>query len=444
MTTLVKRFNNFLLTNDLLSEGQSVLVAVSGGLDSVVLTKLFKESKIKFSIAHCNFKLRGKESDEDETLVRELANKLKVPFYSIQFNTKKFAEENKLSIQEAARNLRYEWFEKVRIENKLDRIATAHHLNDSIETFFINSIRGTGLAGMQGIPKKNGHLIRPLLFAKRQELLDFAKKKKIVWREDSSNFKDDYLRNDIRHNLIPILQKKNPGFEDGMQRSLAFFGFANEVQKLFINDWKKKNITTSSEGSIVIKLKKIYESDFGPELLSAVLHSYSITNLDPIKILNSTSGKIFQSKSKRILFDRDSLILKANSEEQIDELMISHTPDRIQVGNLTYDFERLNASKLSSIPRDKNIHIIDAGKLTFPLKIRRWQAGDSFYPLGMSKRKKISDFLVDEKVNRFLKEMTYVLLSEQDIVCILGHRIDNRFKLTDETVSVLYIEEIYG
>ncbi|MBP9789459.1 MAG: tRNA lysidine(34) synthetase TilS [Bacteroidia bacterium] len=441
---LLTNFNNFILTKDLLKKDQSVLVAVSGGLDSIVLCRLFKESKIDFAIAHCNFKLRGKESDGDQEFVKKLAAYYKVPFFSIQFKTKAFAKEKKLSTQEAARELRYQWFEKIRAEHQYDKIAVAHHLNDSIETFFINTIRGTGLAGMKGISAINGHIIRPLLFAGREELETFAKKKRLKWREDSSNKTDDYLRNKIRHAVIPVLKEKNPDFEKSMERSLEFFNFANQIQKTFIEDWKKKNTTIAADGSITIKLKAVWDFQFSNSLLSAVLHSYGITNLEPEKILNSSPGKIFQAKNYRLLFDRTTLVLQSKKIDDNHQFLISHTPDKVELGDHKFSFETVNSARLTSIPRESHIQVIDAGKLHFPLTVRRWKSGDTFYPLGMTKKKKISDFLIDKKVNRFDKEMTYVLLSDKDIVCILGHRIDDRFKITDETVSVLYIEQIYG
>lgn len=441
---LLKQFNEYLLTKEILKQGETVLVAVSGGLDSVVLCRLFKESKIDFAIAHCNFKLRGKESDNDEEFVKKLAANYKVPFFNIQFKTKAFAKENKLSTQEAARNLRYQWFEKIRAEHQYDKIAVAHHLNDSIETFFINTIRGTGMSGMKGIAAINGHIIRPLLFATREDLETFAKKKKLKWRQDSSNQSDDYLRNRIRHSVIPVMKEKNPDFERSMQRSLDFFGFANHVQKLFIEEWKKKNTAVSADGSITIRLKGIWDFQYSNALLGAVLHSYGITNLDPEKVLRSSPGKIFRNKNYRLLFDRTTLILQSMKSADQKEFIVSHTPDRLELGDRVFGFETLNASRLTSIPKDTHIQVVDAGKLHFPLTIRRWKQGDSFFPLGMTKKKKISDFLIDKKVNRFEKEMTYVLLSDQDIVCILGHRIDDRFKITDETVSVLHIEQIHG
>ncbi len=441
---LLNKFNNFLLSKDLLKKDHNVLVAVSGGLDSIVLCRLLRERKIDFAIAHCNFKLRGKESDGDEEFAKKIAADYNVPFYSIQFKTKAYAKENKLSTQEAARELRYKWFEKIRAENEVDKIAVAHHLNDSIETFFINTIRGTGLAGMKGISANNGHIIRPLLFATREELEEFAKKKKLKWREDSSNAGDDYLRNRIRHSVIPELKTKNPEFEKSMQRSLDFFDFANHIQKTFIEDWKKKNTSTTADGSITIRLKPIMDFEYSSALLSAVLHSFGITNLDPEKILDSSPGKIFQSKSSRILFDRNSIVLQPKKSDSSQEFLISHTPDQLVIGDHKFSFETISSHRLTAIPREENIQAVDAGKLLFPLQVRKWQAGDSFYPLGMSKRKKISDFLIDKKVNRFEKEMTYVLLSGKDIVCILGHRIDDRFKITEDTVSVLYVERIYG
>ncbi|MBK8365642.1 MAG: tRNA lysidine(34) synthetase TilS [Bacteroidetes bacterium] len=237
---LLTEFNNFLIEKDLLKQGQNVLVAVSGGLDSIVLCRLLRESKIDFVIAHCNFKLRGKESDGDEEFVKKIAAAYNVPFYSIQFKTKSYAKENKLSIQEAARELRYRWFEKIRAENEIDKIAVAHHLNDSIETFFINTIRGTGLSGMKGISALNGHIIRPLLFATREELEHFARKKKLKWREDSSNAGDDYLRNRIRHTVIPELKTKNQEFEKACNAPLIFLILLITYRKHLLKTGKRK------------------------------------------------------------------------------------------------------------------------------------------------------------------------------------------------------------
>lgn len=438
-----KNFLQFIRDKELLQKDEKVLLAFSGGIDSVVLAKVLKDSKLPFAIAHCNFKLREEESDQDEIFAKKIAALYDVPFFSIQFETKVYSKKNKISIQEAARELRYTWFEQIRADNSFDKIATAHHLNDSIETFFINVLRGTGLKGLKGIPAVNNHVIRPLLFASRKEIEQFAKEKKLKWREDRSNEQDDYLRNRLRHHLIPTLVKEQNDFEQNMAKSMFMFQFADEIQQLFIEDWKKKHVRSDANGFAIIPLKEIDRSPTAEALLSAVLYSYGITNLDIQKILAAGSGKVFKSKEVDILVDRDRLIIRKSKAEKPEILRLSSLPDRLEIGGQRYVFTLLNANKLEGIPRDESIQVVNADHLRFPLEIRKWQAGDSFYPLGMTKRKKVSDFLVDKKVNLFEKERVNVLLSGNDIVCIFGHRIDDRFKLTDETHSVLHIERIY-
>lgn len=438
-----KNFLQFIRDKELLNKDEKVLLAFSGGIDSVVLAKVLKDSKLPFAIAHCNFKLREEESDQDEIFAKKIAALYDVPFFSIQFETKVYSKKNKISIQEAARELRYTWFEQIRADNSFDKIATAHHLNDSIETFFINVLRGTGLKGLKGIPAVNNHVIRPLLFASRKEIEQFAKEKKLKWREDRSNEQDDYLRNRLRHHLIPTLVKEQNDFEQNMAKSMFMFQFADEIQQLFIEDWKKKHVRSDANGFAIIPLKEIDRSPTAEALLSAVLYSYGITNLDIQKILAAGSGKVFKSKEVDILVDRDRLIIRKSKAEKPEILRLSSLPDRLEIGGQRFVFTLLNANKLDGIPRDESIQVVNADHLRFPLEIRKWQAGDSFYPLGMTKRKKVSDFLVDKKVNLFEKERVNVLLSGNDIVCIFGHRIDDRFKLTDETHSVLHIERIY-
>ena len=438
---LKNKFETFISENLLFHTNEKIVLAFSSGIDSVVLAKLLFDSKINFAIAHCNFRLRGKDSDADEEFAREVAAKYKVHFFSIQFDTKKIAKTRKQGIQEVARNLRYEWFEKLRAEVKFDKIATAHHLNDSIETFFINVIRGTGIAGLKGITKKNNHIVRPLLFASREEIEKFARTKKIKWREDVSNASDDYLRNRIRHHLIPFLKEEQKDFEQSMARSLDMFGFIHQIQNTFVAEWKEKFITTSNEGFYLIPLKEIEKDEQPAALLSTILYSFGIITIQSEKVLKSGSGKIFKSKGFTLLHDRKMLILKIDQVQKNRSLFLSTFPDTIKIGTHSYNFQLYSSSKLRGIPHEENVEVLDAGKLKLPLQIRPWQAGDFFYPLGMSRKKKVSDFLIDKKVNRFEKEMINVLLSGNDIVCILGLRIDNRFKIDQETTTVLQIEK---
>ena len=442
--TFKNNFSKFIVENNLFIKDDKIILAMSSGLDSVVLARLFYDSKITFAIAHCNFQLRENDSQLDEKFAKNLAKKYDVPFYSIQFETKKIAKKNKKSIQEIARNLRYQWFEDLRAEIKFDKIATAHHLSDSIETFFINASRGTGLSGLKGIPLKNNHIIRPLLFASREEITDYAKQKKLKWREDISNESDNYLRNRIRHHIIPVFKKENPSFEKGMSSTLAMFRFADEIQKTFLENWKKKHVKKSNEGTIIIPLKTIDQFAFPVELLSALLHSYGITNLDAKKIMAASSGKIFKSRNYNLLYDRGHLLLRSLHLLENPSILLSSFPDILSIGTNSFHFKLINVSKLEEIPKSEFVHVLDAGLLKLPLTIRPWKAGDIFHPLGMTSRKKVSDFLIDKKINIFEKEMVHVLLSNSDIVCIFGHRIDNRYKITEDTTTVLHIEKNYG
>ena len=439
--SLSENFLAFIREKSLVRKGGKVLLTVSGGLDSTTMAHLFAGSGIPFGIAHCNFSLRGKESDGDQLFVEKLAKKLNVEFHTVQFRTKEFAKKNKLSVQEAARNLRYEWFEKIRHDFHYDVIATAHHRDDSTETFFINLIRGTGTAGLKGIPVKNGKIIRPLLFSGRTEIESWAKKKKIKFREDSSNADDAYLRNSIRHHLLPYFKANETKFDEKIQDAMGYFEFIDGFIRKNLNEWKKNNVRRLNDHNEAIPLNKLRKQESPDRFLSLLLHSYGITNLDSHRILAAQSaGKVFHSGKFRLLFDRDELILQTGKEYESDTLEIDLIPTEFRRGGKSYILQFLNAERLDHIPRETNIHAVDAGKLTFPLTVRKWQPGDSFHPFGMKGRKKVSDFLIDRKVNKFDKEMTLVLLSGQNIVCILGHRIDDRFKITSDTHSVLKIE----
>ncbi|MFN8165468.1 MAG: tRNA lysidine(34) synthetase TilS [Bacteroidia bacterium] len=436
-----ERFLSFAHDHQFFRPGGKTLIAVSGGIDSVVLTYLFKSAGIPFAIAHCNYGLRGEESENDEKFVRQLATKFECAIHVKKFNTKKIAAKNKKSIQETARELRYEWFEEIRKQHHYDAIATAHHLDDSIETFFINMIRGTGLAGLKGIPVRRGKVIRPLLFSKRSEIESYAKRHRIRYCIDSSNAKDDYLRNSIRHHFLPLFKDNEENFERKMREAMDYFSFIDQLINEGIQLWRNVHVV-SSEREHTIPLKKIREENDPVRFLSLLLYSFGIPNAQADKILSSQSaGKDFRFEKHRLLFDSDKLILQELSEVNAAIMEIDHLPAEISVGDHRYLFTSLNAEKLDRIPKDPSLQVVDAGKLSFPLTIRRWKSGDSFQPFGMKGRKKLSDYFIDKKINRFEKEKMYVLLSGQNIVTILGHRIDDRYKVSQETHSILQIKQ---
>src|ERR1035437_545506 len=273
---MLEQLKAFILKEKLFEKADKILLTVSGGVDSIVMCDLFYKAGFSFGIAHCNFKLRGKESEGDEAFVKALAAKYNIPFHTKSFNTKSFAEKKKISIQMSARDLRYAWLKKIANEKKYSFIATAHHLDDSIETFFINILRGTGIAGLQGVPVRHGDIIRPLIFASKKMIREYAEAEKLFWREDSSNFTDKYLRNNIRHHLIPSLKKLNAGFEKTISKELSYFKEAGEIFKKFIEE-KKKEIVVEEGKNILFNIKKLKDSGHAETLLHELLRAYDFT-----------------------------------------------------------------------------------------------------------------------------------------------------------------------
>jgi len=438
---LQKKIEQFIAEQNLITNDEKILLTVSGGIDSIVMTHLFSKTNYKFGIAHCNFSLRGKESDLDESFVEELANILGRPFHVRRFDTQNFADENKYSIQEAARILRYRWFDELSREFNYAKIATAHHLDDSIETFFINIIRGTGHAGLKGISVIKEKIIRPLLFATRAEIEEYALLNKIVYREDSSNAGDVYLRNRIRHHLIPVIKNESEGFEENMKNLMEDFSVIGKIIDDHLSSWKKKHVKTNEYGEMMIPLEAIFRENNPSSFLSFLLHSEKIKGVDCRKILSSeTPGKIFHGGKMTILYDREFLILQNSNEPPPETIKIQELPAQINTGNLKITLNENVVSGIDSFTDTKRIQRIDAGKISLPLTLRTWEKGDYFFPLGMNGKKKISDFYTDEKIDRFMKDKIYLLLSGRDIVCILGHRIDDRYKITSTTRKILTIE----
>ncbi|MBI4930600.1 MAG: tRNA lysidine(34) synthetase TilS [Bacteroidetes bacterium] len=426
-------------------EGLCFLLTVSGGVDSVVMCDLFHKAGFSFGIAHCNFKLRGKESDEDEQFVKLLAEKYNVPFHKKKFNTKSYADKKKISIQMAARDLRYEWLKRLAKEKKYDFIATAHHLDDSIETFFINILRGTGIAGLQGVPVKHGNIIRPLLFAGKKMIRDYAEENNLKWREDSSNFTDKYLRNNIRHHLIPSLKKLNAGFEKTITKELSYFKEAGEIFKKFVEE-KKKEIVVEEGKNILLNIKKLKDSGHAETLLHELLRAYDFTPETTELIaqrMYTTAGKKFLSPTYRLIKDRDFLILTpkhANKENK--EFLLKENQNEFQNENLKLKIEIINGNLSKIKDKSSSVAHLDYSALAFPLIIRKWKRGDFFFPLGMNGKKKLSDFFVDQKIPIPEKEYVYVLESNGKIVWVINYRIDNRFKVLPGTKKILKVASV--
>lgn len=412
-----------------------LLIAISGGVDSVVLTHLCQSAGLEIGLAHCNFQLRGEESDGDESFVRELAERLGIRVFVRSFKTREVAGENK-SIQVVARTLRYQWFRALMEQENYDYVLTAHHLNDDLETFFINLIRGTGIEGLSGISPQKERVIRPLLDFTRQEIEHFAGQQSLQWREDRSNASHAYLRNRIRHKMVPWLLQEEPDFLERYKLTRSHLQDSVELLEEYTEKLMDE-IRFKKNGYDYYKIDAILEKRRPRAVLYRLFQGYGFRAWDDLfDLLTAQSGKFILSPSHRLLKDRKHLILdtKTTSDSSVYYLGKNQKKLSFKEGCLICE----NVIKVTETA--KNIAYLAAEKLTFPLKLRYWQSGDYFQPFGMSGRKKISDFLNDEKIPLFEKEKTRVLVSGKAIVWIVGHRIDDRYKVEKETNRVLKIE----
>ena len=432
---MLTNFKNHISNNFPALKGKKILIACSGGLDSVVLSRLFKELNYNISLAHCNFSLRGKESDEDEKFVISLAGMLSIPVFNKKFNTKAYKIKHKLSTQVAARKLRYQWFDEVCAGHSFDYLATAHHLDDDLETFLINLSRGTGLKGLTGIPVMNDKIIRPFLNFPRADILYYAKEKNSTWREDSSNQTTDYLRNKLRIEVIPRLKEVDLNLLNGFQQTQKNL---NESASL-VNDYMaliKNLIVNKTDEGFEIDIFKLQELPNTNALLYELLAPFGFTAWNDISnLLVAQSGKQIFSETHRIIKNRTSLLLVENNLVQDQETyLIKESDKRIDVP-INLKIEQVEKTS-DYIP---GIVYLDAQKLKFPLQLRKWQEGDLFYPFGMTGKKKLSKFFKDEKLSLLAKEKTWVLTSSDDIVWIVGIRADHRFKVENQTKKILKI-----
>ena len=422
-----------------------MLLAVSGGMDSMTMVDLFAHSPFEFAVAHCNFQLRGEESNLDARFVEKVARQKRAPFYTHSFNTKAFAKQHKLSVQMAARALRYEWLEKVRLESGFDFIATAHHLDDSIETLLINLIRGCGIRGLTGIPEKNGYVIRPLLFATRQDIESYASQKSIPYREDHTNKEDVYIRNRIRHHIIPQLKEINPslqtnlaGFMSAMEETMSIFEQqVAATRKACIRHHGEEmhimiNPLTRLPSAHLYLYEFLREYGFSASICADMMHS-----------AKAQAGKIFCSTSHMVVKDRDAWIVTKmqESNNKAEKYLISKDSKELLAGNTLLQFSNGQMSEKPGLPVNPKVLKADMQKLTFPLIWRKWKAGDYFCPIGMGgRKKKISDLLVDRKIPLHQKQHVSVLTSEGQIVWVAGIRADNRFDIDHNTTHYFMVE----
>ncbi|MCZ2277030.1 MAG: tRNA lysidine(34) synthetase TilS [Bacteroidia bacterium] len=435
------RFVNYLRRQKLVSVTDKILLAVSGGIDSMVMVNLFKESRIEFAIAHCNFSLRQKDSDRDEEFVRRESKYLGVPFFCKKFKTEEIALKNKLSIQVTARELRYKFFTDLCRRHGYSSCATAHHTDDSIETFFINLLRGTGLMGERGIPVKQGIFFRPLLFATRKEVESYAVSHEIRWREDTSNRSDFYLRNRIRHQLIPVLEDLNPSFQHVLQRHIENV----EGSSILFNEYLEQlrlNYVKFYKDLILIEKDVLLKHPAGFTLTFEFLRNYGFnrdTCSDIYLALDKTPGKRFLSTNYELITDRQYIMVKSLKTKTTNEYKIEEDWHHFEWEGgilalrkivLTHDFKE---KIISGEYTDPNVVWVDASKLKFPLLLRKWKKGDEFHPIGMKGKKKLSDLFTDIKLSAAKKEHTWVIESGERIVWVVGIRQDNYFRITEET-----------
>ena len=439
---MVQKFIAYINEKGLFMPENKILLAVSGGIDSVAMLQCFKDAGVyNFGVAHCNFGLRGEESDEDELFVKKLAKRAKVTFHSHFFETDAFANQEKISIQMAARQLRYTWFEKLKEAYGYDYIATAHHRNDSLETVLFNLVKGTGIAGLHGISPKSGDIVRPLLFADKEAILDFVAEKQLSWREDSSNESVKYSRNIIRHEVVPVLKKINPDLENSFQHTVDRIQQVEALYDKTIESLAAKAVEKKGK-DVYIDLGLLKSEDIGSAMLWELIKPYGFNYVQAKEIferLFDGAGKIFDAPTYRLNIDREHLIL---SPSQLGDFF----PSPIQLGQKTYENENLalNFATVTSegfkITSNKKTAALDFELLKFPLELRKWQRGDVFFPLGMKQKKKLSDFMIDEKIPLNLKERVFVLTSEGKIVWVIGYRLDDRFKITENTKTVFRVQ----
>lgn len=437
---MLSAVHEFIAENRLIKHGESILLAVSGGVDSMVMAHLFLHMPFKKAIAHCNFSLRGDESDDDQMFVEQFSSENNIIFHTIRFPTREYAAEKGLSIQMAARELRYSWFEQVRKEHGYDLVAVAHNRNDNAETLIFNLARGTGPAGLSGMKPKFGNIIRPILFASREAINEYCLLHNIRYREDRSNSDTKYTRNKIRHLVIPVLGEINPSIVDTLAESAGRFSEVNEILNRFISDLREK-VSVKNGDTTVINLSLLKGYLGNRTILFGLFRpfgtgSHQIDDLLQL-IAGKTGGRLFTG-THRLIKNRDEIIISGEKSAEEDTIIIKDINEIRKFPGLI-SAEKLIPGENFRIPSDPSMACLDSGKLTFPLIVRKWKAGDYFFPLGMTQKKKLSDYFIDRKYSIPVKENKMILESDGRIVWIIGDRIDDRFKITMQTTETLII-----
>ena len=441
---MLENFKAYIDSQNLANYTDNLLLAVSGGIDSVSMAHLFHQADYKFDMAHCNFSLRGKESEQDQVFVEKLAEKYGCHIHTIRFETEKYAQEKGVSIQMAARELRYNWFEELAENNNYSHIAVAHNRNDIVETILINLIRGTGLKGLTGIKPLQGRIIRPLLFATRAEIQNYAEKEKLEFREDSSNQEIKYHRNLIRHKIQPLIEQINPSFTDTVIEESEIFHASYSIYQRELNNIRRA-ITISNDDRTVLSITKIVSFRLSAPVIFDILSPYGFTYTDSKNLLDALdreSGKKFFSEKYVMLKDRNTLIIEKIKKHTAEEKYLIDRKTESVSEPVQLKIRKISKSKDYQLPGLAKKAAIDYDKLIFPLQLRHWQKGDFFIPLGLNGKKKLSDFFIDHKIDLLEKDKIWILLSDSKIVWVLGQQIDDRFKVTEATRNIMQIDLI--
>lgn len=444
---MIDQFQAYINRYNLIAEGDKVILALSGGIDSMVLADLLLKVKVDFVAAHCNFHLRGEESDGDEKFVRDYAERNGIQCYVKHFETEKYAAEQGVSIEMAARDLRYSWFEQLRQELGYDKIAVAHHADDQAETFFINLLRGAGLNGLKGMKPHNGVIIRPLLWASREQIRKYAVENHIVWREDHTNVESVYLRNRIRNQLLPIFDELQPKARQGLYKSLEHLSAENELYRALLKE-KLAQIVEQDGDVQRLPYSKIIKAEFpepveGPtysfQLLFEWLRQYGF-NTDQchfiFEAMETGIGNKYFSPTYQLVIGRNELQLTEIKSLEDEEIQIEAGQKGI-TSPIHLCLTQFDKTSDFVIDKSPEVAQLDFDKLRFPLILRHWHHGDRFHSLGMKGSKLLSDFFVDQKFTEYQKQNVWLLVSaDGDILWVVGYRLDDRFKITDDTKTV--------
>jgi len=457
--SLLRRFVEYIKNEALFQKKDRLLLAVSGGIDSVVLCELCRQAGYNFEIAHCNFQLRGEESERDEAFIQSVGDSYSAKVFIKKFDTEKYATEKKVSIQVAARELRYEWFENLiasaaagplltpedfpktsHITHCISYILTAHHASDNVETLLMNFFKGTGIKGLQGILPKQGKIIRPLLFAKKLEIVSFAKENNLSFVEDSSNLSDKYTRNYFRNQLIPSIKKVFPEVEENLLHNIERFKDAEMLYQQAIQLHKGKLLEYKGN-EIHIPVLKLLKAEPLSTIIYEIIKDYGFTAhqaVEVIHLLKSGSGRFISSTTYKIIKDRKWIIISPNNTSEASNILIDEHDSKIIFENGQLEIIKIEKGE-SSLSAENSIAMLDVKDITYPLLLRKWKQGDYFYPLGMQKKKKISRFLIDQKLSMNDKEKIWIIESNKKIAWIVGKRIDDRFKIANATKKILKI-----